>query len=642
MKRSIILILVIILFAGCANSQLVGQAQDPSASESSLRTFALASDFPADIVIPDIEGMRSTAFVVSASDPAAVLAIDLDADPLVLSESFLGLSVPPGSGIPARLIISARDQAFLLTSLAVISFDPKTGAIYDQVSVISDIDIGDGLLNSDGTSASAPLTPSFPGGLTLIGDRLFISTANYIQNQTPAITAPGTVQVFSVNGNRTLSKIGHFITSGFNPTGLSNRDGNELIVVNSGVIDIIDAKGVPQTDASIDVVDPETLAIRSTIPIGLAALSPYGMAITIDGSRGFVGSAAYGQIYEIDLINKQVLRGLNNPIYATESSDYISAVALSKDDSYLFAASFEQSSVMPFDLSKTELVGGDPFVVGFPAGVTDENPTGANTGAGPMAIRPGSRDVDYTGEDLFVLTGYPGTLVAVDTATPAQSYVPLPAEDGGDLPEEIQDDTPVPDPPQGSDGQPCQGFAQAIYSVTYGPGAGFGQSLLPDIVLGPPRGSGAGSGSLHVLSLGSGGEIILDLGNCPAVDDPGEDFIVFENAFYIGGDPQAPYAELGTVGVSEDGINFTDFPCSSAGYPYTGCAGWHAVFSHPDNEIDPFDPAVAGGDAFDLADIGVTKAQYIRIVDDAQGSTAGTTAGFDLDAIAVVNGEIAN
>ncbi|MFH1830686.1 MAG: hypothetical protein ABH871_07925 [Pseudomonadota bacterium] len=642
MNKTIILLVTALLIVGCANSQLVGQAQDPNASASGLRTFALASDFPADIVIPDIAGMRSTAFVVSVSDPSAVLAIDIDADPLVLSTNFAGLSVPPGSGIPARLIITASDQAFLLTSLGIISFNPTSGAIYDQVSSISTLDIGNGLLNSDGTQASSTITPAFPAGITRIGNRLFISTANYIQNQTPAITAPGTVQAFEVNANRTLTNIGHFVTTGFNPTGLSNRNDDELIVVNSGVIDIIDATGVPQTDASIDIVDPETLTIKSNIPIGLAALSPYGMAITIDGSRGFVGSAAYGHVYEIDLINKQVLRGIDDPIYATEGSDYITAVALLKDDSYLFAASFEQSSVIPFDLAQTDLVGGNPFVVGYPAGVTDENPTGANTGAGPIAVRPGSRDVDYTGEDLFVLTGYPGTLVAVNTGAPAQSYVPTPSESDDDVEDAVDDETPVPEPPSGTDGQPCQGFAQAIHSVSYGAAAGFGQSLLPDIVLGPPRGNGAGSGSLHVLSLGKGGQIILDLGTCPAVDDAGEDFIVFENAFYIGGNPQAPYAELATVGVSNDGINFTDFPCSSGGYPYTGCAGWHAVFSHPENEIDPFDPSVAGGDAFDLADIGVAKARYVRIVDDGDGPSVGTTAGFDLDAIAVVNGEIEN
>jgi hypothetical protein len=627
-------IMVAVLCTGCMSSSLVTNTPDASAS-GGYRVFALASDFPADIAIPDIAGMRGAAFVVSTTDPSAVIAINIDADPMVVSGTFAGLSVPAGSGIPARLIITAIDQGFLLTSLAVISFNPESGAVYDQASVVAELDIGDGLQNSNGTAAESTLEPRYPGGIALVGARLFVSSANYIHTSTPAVAAPGTVQAFDVAANGSLTRTGHVITSGYNPTGLANRNDSELIAVNSGVIDIVDAAGAPQTDASIDMIDPNGLTVKATIPAGLAALSPYGMAITLDGSRGFVGSAAYGEVYEVDLINRRMLRGTNNPIVVTDGSDYISAVALSMNDSDLFATSFEESSAIPIDLAQTPYALGGPFVVGFPAGVTDENPTGANTGAGPLAVRPGSRGIDYEGEDLFVLTGFPGTLVAIDTGAPAQAYV-------SDTDDAAGDDTPTPDPPSGADGDPCQGFAQAVQSVTYGGGAGFGQSLMDDIVLGPPRGNGAGSGGLHVVSLGSAGEIVLDLGNCPVVDGVGVDFIVFENAFYIAGDETAPYAELATVGVSEDGVTFTDFACVSAAYPYTGCAGWHAVYSHPDNGIDPFDPDAAGGDAFDLTGIGVAKARYIRIVDDGDSGAVGTTAGFDLDAVAVVNGEIVN
>jgi len=629
-----IIIMVALISAGCMSSSLVTNTPDASGS-AGLRTFALASDFPADIAIPDIDGMRSTAFVVSTTDPSAVIAIDIDADPMVVSSSFAGLSVPSGSGIPARLIITAADQGFLLTSLGVISFNPESGAVYDQISVVAELDIGVGHQNSNGTEAGSAMEPSYPGGIALVGTRLFVSSANYISTSAPAVAAPGTIQAFDVGADGTLARAGHLVTSGYNPTGLADRNGGELIAINSGVIDIVDAAGVPQTDSSIDAIDPVSLAIKATIPVGPAALSPHGMAITLDGSRGFVSSAAYGEVYEVDLINKRMLKGTGDPIVVTDGSDYISAVALSMDDGFLFAASFEESSAVPVDLAQTPYAIGDPFVVGFPAGVTDENPTGANTGAGPLAVRPGSRGVDYEGEDLFVLTGYPGTLVAINTGAPAQAYVPE-SDDAAD------DDTPTPDPPAGGDGDPCQSFAQAVRSVAYGDGAGFGQSLMDDIVLGPPRGNGSGAGGLHVLSLGNGGEIVLDLGNCPVVDGAGVDLIVFENAFYVGDDEEAPYAELATVGVSSDGITFTDFACSNAAYPYTGCAGWHPVYSNPENGIDPFDPTLAGGDAFDLADIGVVKARYIRIVDDGDSGAVGTTTGFDLDAIAVVNGEIQN
>ena len=45
------------------------------------------------------------------------------------------------------------------------------------------------------------------------------------------------------------------------------------------------------------------------------------------------------------------------------------------------------------------------------------------------------------------------------------------------------------------------------------------------------------------------------------------------------------------------------FLCTASSY--AACAGWHPVISSPKNYISPLDPAVSGGDLFDLADVGV-------------------------------------
>src|ERR1700690_1444011 len=52
-------------------------------------------------------------------------------------------------------------------------------------------------------------------------------------------------------------------------------------------------------------------------------------------------------------------------------------------------------------------------------------------------------------------------------------------------------------------------FATSVESFTAGPGPTTGQAELPDIVLGPPKGGGAGKGSLDVVTLGNGGSITL-------------------------------------------------------------------------------------------------------------------------------------
>jgi hypothetical protein len=187
-------------------------------------------------------------------------------------------------------------------------------------------------------------------------------------------------------------------------------------------------------------------------------------------------------------------------------------------------------------------------------------------------------------------------------------------------------------------------FATKVVSFTPGECAGFGMAAMPDIVLGPPVGAGSLSGSLDVVSLGANGQIVVSVEPNAIVDGPGVDFIVFENGFWVGGDPARPTAELGEVSVSEDGVTWKTFPCTPGPGPtYGACAGWHPVYSAPGNGISPVDPASAGGDLFDLAEVGIASARFVRIRDlgtvacPANPADRGKSVGFDLDAIAVVN-----
>jgi hypothetical protein len=130
--------------------------------------------------------------------------------------------------------------------------------------------------------------------------------------------------------------------------------------------------------------------------------------------------------------------------------------------------------------------------------------------------------------------------------------------------------------------------------------------------------------------------VTLELGDTEILDGPGPDFIVFENAFWVDGDEAQPFAELATVSVSEDGESFVEFPCTATQAPFGSCAGWRPVFANADeNEIDPFDPGVAGGDPFDLAELGLARARFVRITD--RPDQTGMAGVFDLDAVAAVN-----
>ncbi len=188
-------------------------------------------------------------------------------------------------------------------------------------------------------------------------------------------------------------------------------------------------------------------------------------------------------------------------------------------------------------------------------------------------------------------------------------------------------------------------FVTSVVSFTPGHCGGFGAPELPGIVMGPPDGAGDSQGSLDVVSLGVGGSIELSFAPNAIVDGPGVDFVVFENAFDIGGNPDDVYAEPGEVSVSDDGQTWHTFPCTATQAPYGACAGWHPVYSARNGTISPVDYPACGGDAFDLADVGVTRARYVRVRDmgyetcPTDPKLRSNNAGFDLDAVAIVNAE---
>lgn len=200
----------------------------------------------------------------------------------------------------------------------------------------------------------------------------------------------------------------------------------------------------------------------------------------------------------------------------------------------------------------------------------------------------------------------------------------------------------LPSTPGGDASAPAY-FATEIVSFTPGACAGFGADRTPSPALGPPEGGGGNQGSFDVLSLGQGGTIVLAFGGNAIVDGPGPDFTVFENPFYIGGNEASVAAEPGEVSVSDDGTHWSTFACTATTAPWGTCAGWHPVFAAHDNAINPRDPAVSGGDAYDLAAVGLKHARYVRIVDKSSDTCAAgakvKSFGFDLDAVAIVNAE---
>jgi hypothetical protein len=210
-------------------------------------------------------------------------------------------------------------------------------------------------------------------------------------------------------------------------------------------------------------------------------------------------------------------------------------------------------------------------------------------------------------------------------------------------------------------------YADAVAGFAPGTRAGFGQSALPGVVLGGPRAVDLYNGGLDVLSLGIGGALELEFVDNAIVDGDGVDFTVFENAFMgilpgflIG----PPFSEPAQVSVSQDGIAWFAFPC--ADHPvldapwFPGCAGVTPALADVDDPATPHPsipstesfadlvglsvlttppPAGSGGDSYDLADVGLGWARFVRI--EATSFDAGLccldNAGSDIDAAAAVH-----
>jgi hypothetical protein len=196
--------------------------------------------------------------------------------------------------------------------------------------------------------------------------------------------------------------------------------------------------------------------------------------------------------------------------------------------------------------------------------------------------------------------------------------------------------------PLSSNAQPSHAEgADAVAQFTPGSGSGanYGIEYYPANVLGLPdtsaRADVATTDPKQVLGLGLGGVIVLRFDR-PIADVPGMDFTVFENAFhYTIGGSQRTYAEPGVVGVSRDGESFIEYPFDSL--TLAGCAG----VTPTNGDRDPGDPAVSGGDSFDLASLGIDSVRYIRIRDVTSMVKSNrsnpfwdmTLNGFDLDAV---------
>lgn len=214
-------------------------------------------------------------------------------------------------------------------------------------------------------------------------------------------------------------------------------------------------------------------------------------------------------------------------------------------------------------------------------------------------------------------------------------------------------------------------FATAV--VDYVPGPGVLPAFAdPATALHGPRGCGISCGALDVVTLGVGGHLTLGF-DVVIQDGPGADLIVFENPFQASeAFSPSTFTEVVFVEVSSGGV-FARFPSAYGGGagPFSPFAsfGWGAydglasavptLANVRTNTIDPLNPTVGGGTAFDLARladhplvlagrVNLDAITRVRLVDcvggfsvDSSGvpiwDSAGPNGSADIDAVSVIN-----
>ena len=274
----------------------------------------IGSPLPSAIRIPPVPSLEGSAYVITTSFPLDIFRYDLEGEapypfvPYVLAGKI--------QGIPDELLILDEDNAFFTTSGGIADagegihlFDPnppvpEAFSLTESVSV-SPVTLDPPLPDSEGDPVSR-LQPRYTSGVAESNGKLYVCTSNFTATGGSPVCPPGTVFIYDWNPGSapptiTASDPSFLVTTGFNPTEVTALGERFVLVTNTGVVAIRNARAVPLTDGSVDVIDTELDCIVASYPLGLGAPSYKPIAIAPDGSRALLGSVAYNSVYELDL-----------------------------------------------------------------------------------------------------------------------------------------------------------------------------------------------------------------------------------------------------------------------------------------------------------------------------------------------------
>lgn len=241
------------------------------------------------------------------------------------------------------------------------------------------------------------------------GQRLYVSAVNMLRSEPPAVYAPGMVLVYDWDGEKLHVAQPKVLWPGFaNPQTIILKD-DRVYVVSTGIIEQDTAAWQASTAAGLSIFSRSDLQLIDRIDLGRAAAGP--AIVSDDGHWMYIGSLLHADLFKIDLAQRRIVRGMNNPIRLVDAEGPQSIFGLQWHASGLiFVSSFDQDALFVVD-SDDDQVSPWPFVVPL-----DLNPDNAVlAGSHQIALRPGRNGVDFRGPDFFVLQSLAARVVTVDS-----------------------------------------------------------------------------------------------------------------------------------------------------------------------------------------------------------------------------------
>lgn len=468
---------------------VAGRAVVASFTPPALIPFALGSEPPSVAAGGNVPAVPADSDGDGVADPVSPTLDGVTAvasDLALLSASLYDevIFVDAGSGALRSALVSvdASIPAGTYTRLPA----PGTSATRTAISSFACVVPPVGATDSRGVALAALFAPTparcrpnatsfrtgFTSGVAVIGGHLFVSMSNVGDDSGTTNTQflPGVVLVYDLDLSTTPplaepnASTGAIFTSAFNPTHVTayrSSGGRDFVLVtNSGALGVvqddpatpvIDAGGLPLTDASIDVIDVAALSLVATVPLGPALLSFDRLAIDPTGRVAVAGSAAGRRLHAIDL---QPLGGLpalasGAAPFALDGSDarvsnvdarifdaaspfalparsggapaqtcpgFVVGAAFNAAGTRLYASDFCDGTLtaVGIDLSGSPAV---PLpqarfrVLGQSNVVAPVGALGSARALGSVIVRSGAPGVDYTGPDVFVTVGEPEGLL---------------------------------------------------------------------------------------------------------------------------------------------------------------------------------------------------------------------------------------